>query len=124
MNKSDNTGFRRVLRAAVYSAQGFAHAWRYEAAFRQELVLAVLLLPVAVWLGQNALQRVLLIASCLLVLIVELLNSAIETTVDRFGSELNELSGRAKDLGSAAVFTSLVLVLVIWGGIAWQRFAG
>ena len=122
MNKPGNTGFRRILRAAVYSAQGFAHAWRFEAAFRQELVLTVLLTPVAIWLGQNTVERVLLIACCLLVLIVELLNSAIETTVDRFGGEHNELSGRAKDLGSAAVFLSLLLVPLVWGGVAWQRF--
>ncbi|MDJ0910620.1 MAG: diacylglycerol kinase [Woeseiaceae bacterium] len=123
MNKPGNTGLRRILRATIYSAQGFAHAWRHEAAFRQELVLTVLLVPVALWLGQNTVERVLLIACCLLVLIVELLNSAIEATVDRFGGEHNELSGRAKDLGSAAVMMSLVLVPLIWGGVAWQRFA-
>ncbi len=123
MNKPANTGLGRILRAAIYSAQGLAHAWRYEAAFRQELVLTVLLTPVAIWLGQNTLERVLLIACCLLVLIVELLNSAIEATVDRFGGEQNELSGRAKDLGSAAVLLSLLLVPLVWGGVAWQRFA-
>ncbi len=123
MNKPGNTGFRRVINATIYSAQGFAHAWRYEAAFRQELVLTVLLMPVAIWLGQNTVERVLLIACCLLVLIVELLNSAIEAVVDRFGGEHNELSGRAKDLGSAAVSLSLLLVPLIWGGVAWQRFA-
>ncbi len=123
MGKPGNTGFRRVINATVYSAQGLAHAWRFEAAFRQELVLTVLLTPVAFWLGQNTVERVLLIACCLLVLIVELLNSAIEATVDRFGKEHNELSGRAKDLGSAAVALSLLLVPLIWGGVAWQRFA-
>ena len=123
MNKPGNTGIRRIFRATVYSAQGFAHAWRYEAAFRQEFVATVLLTPVAIWLGQNTVERVLLIACCLLVLIVELLNSAIEATVDRFGGEHNELSGRAKDLGSAAVGLSLLLVPLIWGGVAWQRFA-
>ncbi len=122
MNKSGNTGLRRIFRATIYSAQGLAHAWRHEAAFRQELVLTVLLVPVALWLGQNTVERVLLIACCLLVLIVELLNSAIEATVDRFGAEHNELSGRAKDLGSAAVMMSLLLVPLIWGGVAWQRF--
>ena len=123
MNKPGSTGLRRIYRATVYSLQGFAHAWRYEAAFRQELVITVLLVPVALWLGQNTVERVLLIACCLLVLVVELLNSAIEATVDRFGGEHNELSGRAKDLGSAAVLVSLVLVPLIWGGVAWQRFA-
>ena len=123
MNKPGNTGLRRIVRATVYSLQGFAHAWRYEAAFRQELVITVLLVPVALWLGQNTVERVLLIACCLLVLVVELINSAIEATVDRFGGEHNELSGRAKDLGSAAVLVSLLLVPLIWGGVAWQRFA-
>ena len=123
MNKPGKTGLGRIFRAAKYSAQGFAHAWRYEAAFRQELVITLLLIPVALWLGQNTVERVLLIACCLLVLVVELLNSAIEATVDRFGGEHNELSGRAKDLGSAAVLVSLALVPLIWGGVAWQRFA-
>ncbi len=123
MNKPGNTGLRRIVRATVYSVQGLAHAWRYEAAFRQELIITLLLVPVALWLGQNTVERVLLIACCLLVLIVELINSAIEATVDRFGGEHNELSGRAKDLGSAAVLVSLVLVPLIWGGVAWQRFA-
>jgi diacylglycerol kinase (ATP) len=123
MNKPDNTGIRRILRAAVYSAQGFSHAIRHEAAFRQELALSVILLPVAIWLGQTIVERAFLIATLLMVLFVELLNSAIEAAIDRHGSEHHELSGRAKDLGSAAVFTSLVIVVLIWGGVAWQRFA-
>ncbi len=78
--------------------------------------------PVAFWLGQTVLERALLIGVLLLVLIVELLNSAIEAAVDRHGDEQHELSGRAKDLGSAAVFVVLVLVGVVWGAVAWQRF--
>ncbi len=122
MGKPGNTGIRRIFRATRFSAQGFAHAWRHEAAFRQELALAVVLTPAAFWLGQTVLERAMLIGVLLLVLIVELLNSAIEAAIDRHGDEQHELSGRAKDLGSAAVFVVLVLVGVVWGAVAWQRF--
>ena len=84
--------------------------------------MTLVLTPAALWLGQTAIERMLLIGCCLLVLIVELLNSAIETTVDRFGGDQHELSGRAKDLGSAAVFVSLAVVVLVWSTIAWQRF--
>ena len=122
MAKPDNTGIRRILRATKFSAQGLAQAWQHEAAFRQELVLVVLLAPIAIWLGQTAIERAVLIGSCLIVLIVELINSAIEAAIDRHGDEHHELSGRAKDMGSAAVLISLVLVAVIWGLIAAGRF--
>lgn len=122
MGKPGNTGIRRILRATRFSAQGFAHAWQHEAAFRQELVLAAVLTPAAFWLGQTVLERAMLIAVLLLVLIVELLNSAIEAAIDRHGDEHHELSGRAKDLGSAAVFVVLVLAGVVWAAVAWQRF--
>ena len=122
MGKPGNTGFRRIIRAAKYSAQGFAHAWKYEAAFRQEVALTILLVAPAVWLGQTPVERLMLIGSCVFVLVVELLNSAIEAAVDRFGDEHHELSGRAKDLGSAAVFVSLVIVGAVWATIAWNRF--
>ncbi len=124
MDKTANTGIRRLLRATRYSAQGFVHAWRYEAAFRQEIATTLVLFPVGLWLGRTPIERVMLIGSCLLVIAVELLNSAIEATVDRFGDEHHELSGRAKDLGSAAVFVSLVVVGSAWGTIAWERFVG
>jgi len=123
MGKPDNTGFRRIIRAAGFSAQGFGHAWKHEAAFRQELALTVVLTPVALWLGQTTVDRAVLISVLLLVLVVELLNSAIEAAIDRHGDEHHELSGRAKDLGSAAVFVALSVVAVIWGAFAWQRFA-
>ncbi|MEM8816644.1 MAG: diacylglycerol kinase [Pseudomonadota bacterium] len=123
MGKPGNTGFRRVVRATRYSAQGLAHAWRHEAAFRQEVVLSLMLLPAALWLGQSPLERMLLIASCLFVLVVELLNSAVEAAIDRFGGEQHELSGRAKDMGSAAVMMSLMLSGGLWLTIIWQRFA-
>lgn len=116
------TGWRRVYQATFYSLAGLRAAWQHEAAFRQEMLLAAVLVPAAFWLGQSAVERVLLIGSCLLVLIVELLNSGIEAVVDRVGLARHDLSGRAKDLGSAAVFVSLVLLGVVWGLIAWERF--
>ena len=122
MAKPDNTGIRRILRATKFSAQGLAQAWQHEAAFRQEVVLVFVLTPVAVWLGQTALEQAVLIGSCLIVLIVELINSAIEAAIDRHGDEQHELSGRAKDMGSAAVLVSLTLVVVVWGLIAAARF--
>jgi diacylglycerol kinase (ATP) len=122
MGKPGNTGLRRILNATFFSMAGFRAAWRDEAAFRQEALLCVVLVPTGCWLGQTAVERALLIGSCLLVLIVELLNSSVEAVVDRIGAEQHRLSGQAKDLGSAAVFTSLVLVLVIWALIAWARF--
>jgi diacylglycerol kinase (ATP) len=120
--KPGNTGWRRILNAIRYSAKGLAAAWKFEAAFRQELILTLLLVPAAFWLGQSGYERLLLIGTCLLVLLVELINSAIEATVDRIGTEQHELSGRAKDLGSAAVLISLVIVVLVWGTVAWQRF--
>ena len=122
MGKPGNTGLKRILRATVFSAQGFAHAWRHESAFRQEMTLTLILTPIALWLGRTGYERLMLIACLLLVIIVELLNSAIEAAVDRFGDEHHELSGRAKDLGSAAVFVSLVIVLAVWSTVAWDRF--
>jgi diacylglycerol kinase (ATP) len=120
--KPGNTGIGRILRATKFSAQGLAAAWKNEAAFRQELILVVILLPAAFWLGQTALERAVLIGSLFLVLIVELINSAIEAAIDRHGDEQHELSGRAKDMGSAAVFISLLIIATTWGLIAAERF--
>ena len=122
MGKPGNTGIRRILRAFVFSAQGFGHAWRHEAAFRQEVLLTIVLVPIALWLGQTIVERALLIGVCLIVLIIEFLNSAIEATVDRFGTEQHELAGRAKDMGSAAVFVSLALVVIVWSMIAIKNY--
>lgn len=108
-------GFIRILRATRYSWQGLCAAFRHEAAFRQELALVAVLAPVGWWLGQDGIARALLLGSLLLVLIVELLNSAVEAAVDRHGADLHDLSGRAKDLGSAAVFVALVNVPLVWG---------
>ncbi len=122
MGKPGNTGLRRIVNAAFFSLAGLRAAWLHESAFRQETVLCAVLIPTGFWLGVTAVERSLLIGSCLLVLIVELLNSGVEAVVDRVGDEPHRLSGRAKDLGSAAVFVSLVLVLVVWSLIAWARF--
>ena len=122
MGKPGYTGLRRIANAAKYSAQGFGHAWRYESAFRQEITVTLLLVPVALWLGRTPIERMMLIACCFFVVVVELLNSAVETAIDRVGDEQHELSGRAKDLGSAAVFVSVVIPVAVWGTVAWQRF--
>ena len=107
-------GILRVMRAVGASANGLVGAFREEAAFRQELALATLVIPLALWLGHSGVERALLIAPMLLVLIVELLNSAIEATVDRIGFERHKLAGLAKDIGSAAVFVSFVLLVAVW----------
>jgi diacylglycerol kinase (ATP) len=122
MAKPGATGLTRIFNAFGYSMKGMRAALRYESAFRQEAALFVLLLPVALWLGQSGIHYILLIGSLLLVLIVELLNSAIEAVVDRIGDEHHELAGRAKDMGSAAVFISLANVAFIWAVIAYLRF--
>jgi len=114
-----NTGIKRIVLAAGYSLLGIKAAFRHEAAFRQELLLSVILIPLAFWLDVGSLQRVLMIASLFIVIIVELLNSAIEAVVDRISLEKHELSGRAKDLGSAAVMGSLLLSAYIWGESLW-----
>lgn len=107
-------GVTRVLRAAGASLHGLAGAYREEAAFRQELALAVLVIPLGLWLGHSGIERALLVGPMLLVLIVELLNSAIEATVDRISFEHHALAGLAKDIGSAAVLMSIVLLVSMW----------
>ncbi len=124
MAKTRKRGLRRLLYATGYSAAGLAAAWRSEAAFRQEVVAAAVLTPAALWLGRGPLEWLLLLGSLLGVLIVELLNTSIEAAVDRIGEDHHALSGRAKDLGSAAVLLSLVLAGATWAAIAWTRFAG
>ncbi len=108
------TGLRRIWNALFYSIDGFRAAWRHEDAFRQEVLLAIVLMPLALVLGQSGLERALLIASLVLVLIVELLNSAVEATVDRVSLENHHLAKRAKDIGSAAVLISLLNVPLVW----------
>jgi diacylglycerol kinase (ATP) len=117
------TGLDRVLHAFGYSMNGLALAFREESAFRQETALAAVMLPASFWLGRSWVEVGLLAGSVLLVLIVELLNSAVEAVVDRVSFEMHDLSKRAKDLGSAAVFIALVLAGGLWAGALWQRFA-
>ena len=112
-----------MFRAFGTSMKGLSAAFREEAAFRQELALAVLVIPLGLWLGQNGVERALLIAPMFLVLVVELINSAIEATVDRIGLERHTLSGLAKDIGSAAVLMSLLLLAVVWLLVLWPRLA-
>lgn len=114
MAKPGQTGIARILSATRYSLQGFKACWRMEAAFRQELGLAVVLIPLGLLLGEGGAEKAILTGTCLLVLIVEVLNSAIEAAVDRIGHEKHELSGIAKDLGSAAVFLSLCATALAW----------
>lgn len=108
---------RRLIRATGHSLKGLVAAVRFEEAFRIELVILAAAVPLALWLGPTALDRVLLIGSVLLLMIVELLNSAVEAVVDRVGTEYHELSGRAKDLASAAVFVAVALVALVWLGL-------
>ncbi|MEX3926249.1 diacylglycerol kinase [Paraburkholderia sp. BR10936] len=117
-----NRGITRAWKALKYSIKGFRAAIREESAFRQELTLAAILVPIGVFIPVEPVERVLLLGSVILVLIVELLNSSIENAVDRIGLERNELSGRAKDLGSAAVTLALLLCVLTWGLILVPRF--
>lgn len=112
----------RITRAFGFSLAGLRAAYKKESAFRQELILTIVLVPLGLWLGRNGVERVLLIGSILLVLIVELLNSAIEATVDRGGKDWDKLAGRAKDMGSAAVLIALLLLGLTWGFILHDRF--
>lgn len=112
--KPGKTGISRIIAAGGYSWQGFRAAYQHEAAFRQELFLSIFLIPLALWIGETGLESALMIASLIIVLIAEIINSAIEAVVDRFGSEMHELSGRAKDMGSAAVFLALLNVTIVW----------
>ncbi|HYG07380.1 MAG TPA: diacylglycerol kinase [Stenotrophomonas sp.] len=108
-------GPARIFKAAVWSMQGLRAAWLHESSFRLEVYLTVVLAPLALWCGQTAVERVLLIGSLLLVLAMELANSAIEAVIERYGPEHHELAGRAKDMGSAAVFVLMLNVLLCWG---------
>jgi diacylglycerol kinase (ATP) len=113
------TGLTRIIKAAGYSWKGLRAAWQHEAAFRQEAVMALVAIIIACWLDVDAMTRVLLIGSVVLIIIVEILNSAIEAVVDRIGSELHPLAGRAKDMGSAAVLLSIILAVFVWASLLW-----
>ncbi|WP_455818729.1 diacylglycerol kinase [Pseudomonas cerasi] len=108
------TGLTRIIKAAGYSWKGIRAAWLHEAAFRQEAIAAIIAIIIACWLDVDAITRVLLIGSVVLVIIIEILNSAIEAVVDRIGSEIHPLAGRAKDMGSAAVLLTILLAIFVW----------
>ena len=114
MERPKPRGATRLFKALGASSRGFQGAFRDEAAFRQELALALVVIPTGLWLGRNGVERALLVGPMLLVLVIELVNSAIEATVDRIGLERHELAGLAKDLGSAAVLLTLALLGVVW----------
>jgi len=118
------TGWRRLVAASRYSWQGLRAAWRYEAAFRQELLLAIVLVPMAFWLARTPLEVIVLLLPLAAVLVVELLNSAIEAVADALSAEYHMLLGRAKDFGSAAVWLCLVVLLAVWVVVAAQRWLG
>ena len=114
MSNQNAKGLRRLINALSYSLAGFRACFQNEEALRQEFYALVVLLPLALWLGESGVERALLAGSMMIVPLVELLNSAIEATVDRFGDEHHELSGRAKDIGSAAVLLSIIIALLTW----------
>lgn len=118
MANNPNKGISRIIKAFGFSMLGFKAAFKHEEAFRQEVILALVLLPIAFFIDVSTVERVLLVLSVLFVLLVEIINSAIEAVVDRFGGEHHELSGRAKDMGSAAVWLALLMLLFTWVMIA------
>ncbi len=122
MANQKHKGLRRIFNAFFYSMDGFKAAWENEEAFRQEIIMVVVLIPTSFWLGENSLQVSLLIFSVLLVLITELLNTSLEAAIDRISEEHHELSKRAKDIGSAAVFVSLAALTVVWGFAVYEKF--
>ena len=124
MGEAKESILRHIGKAFSWSATGIRAAWRNELAFRVEAIIIIILIPLGIWLGNSAVERALLIASCLLILIIELLNSALEAVVDRIGTERHELSGRAKDMGSAAAFFAMLTAGIVWALIAYERFWG
>jgi len=128
MASTEPRGPRQIMKAFIWSMKGLGAAWRHEASFRLELYLAVVLMPLGLWLGQGGVEKLLLAGTPLLVLSAELLNSGIEAVVDKVSPEFDELAGRAKDMGSAAVFLLMMLVLLTWalllGPRAWAQWGG
>ncbi len=124
MGEAKDTILAHIIKAVTWSMAGIKAAWKNEQAFRWEAAIVLLMMPVGFWLGRTAVEWALLIASSMSILITELLNSAVEAVVDRIGPERHELSKRAKDLGSAAAFISMITAAVVWGLIAYERFLG
>lgn len=123
MASTEARGPRQILRAARYSAQGLRAAWKHEASFRLEAYLLLIFLPLAFFLGRNALERAILAAVVILVPTMELMNGALEAIVDKTTPEHHILAGRAKDMGSAAVTGCMIIVIIVWGAVAFERFA-
>ena len=121
MGKPGNTGITRIIKAFGFSMKGLKASWQHESAFRQEAILAVVMLPAAFWLARTPAELMLLIMTLFVVVITEVLNSAIEAVVDRVSDDHHQLAGRAKDMGSAAVFLSLTMTAVIWGILIFDR---
>lgn len=119
---NQNKGLTRIIKAGGYSCKGIRAAWINEAAFRQEVIVTLVAIILSFFIDVSGLERILLVGSVVLVVILELVNSAIEVVVDRIGSEYHELSGRAKDMGSAAVLIAIILGLFIWVTILWGHF--
>jgi diacylglycerol kinase (ATP) len=115
-------GPRQILQAMRYSLQGLRAAWRYESSFRMEVYVSAVLAPAALWLGADGIERALLLGALVLVLVAELLNGAVEAIVDKTTPEHNELAGRSKDMGSAAVFLCMLNVVVVWALILAPRY--
>ena len=116
-----NRGLERIVKATAYSMRGLRQAWACETAFQQEVILAAVMMPAALWLGTDWIERAVLIGTVVLVLAVELLNSAVEAAVDRVSLELHPMAARAKDMGSAAVFLTLLLCGGTWATALWSR---
>jgi diacylglycerol kinase (ATP) len=121
MPSTEPRGPRQIAKALIWSYKGLRAGWTYEASFRLEVYLSIIFLPLGLWLGRGALEKALLCGSIIGVLSAELLNSAIEAVVDKVCPEFHELAGRAKDMGSAAVFLLMLNVLLCWGLVLWQR---
>ncbi|WP_447555269.1 diacylglycerol kinase [Vreelandella sp. EE22] len=122
--KPRHTGITHLVHSTRYSWKGLKAAFKNEAAFRQEVVICAIMLPLAWWLADTAMAWLMLVGSLFMVLIVELLNSAVENVVDRIGTEHHELSGRAKDICSAAVMLSLIMAGLTWGVLGWLKVFG
>jgi diacylglycerol kinase (ATP) len=122
MPSTEPRGPKQIYKALIWSYKGLRAAWTFESSFRLEVYLCIIFFPLGLWLGRGGVEKALLCGSLLLVLSMELINSAVEAVVDKVSPEFSELAGRAKDLGSAAVFLLMMNVLLCWGLLLWQRF--
>ena len=122
MPSTEPRGPKQIYKAMIWSLKGLRAGWRYEASFRLEVYLCIIFFPLGLWVGNGAAEKAILCGSVILVLSAELLNSAVEAVVDKVSPEFHELAGRAKDMGSAAVFLLMMNVLLCWCLVLWQRF--